>query len=202
MVRADPPPFPVRSVQATSTVIVLAVCGITGMAVESSVAIVVAYQPGARALRIVASTISAARTPSAPWETTCARGLTLGVFYASNVEQYLEYTPTFRRNMLALDVREDAVVVRTLGWRAFGYAPGEQYHYNVQGAPSFAAWMRYSEVRRLADLLRFRTKTVERGLSVLDQPPDVSLPRPEIAAPVRGATDEREQLRDLAVVAE
>ncbi len=129
--------------------------------------------------------------------------LRLGVVYLSNVEQYLEYTPTFRRNMLALDVLDDAVVVRTLGWKVFGYAPGEQYHYNVQGAPAFAAWLRYSEVRRLPDLLRFRTKTVERGLSVLDRAPDPSLPRPEIAEPIEAPDDDDDRLHEAEpIVAE
>lgn len=107
--------------------------------------------------------------------------LRLGVVYLSNVEQYLEYTPAFRRNFLALDVDDDAVVIRTLGWRVFGYAPGERYHYNVQGAAGFADWMRHSTVRRLPDLLRFRTDTLECGLSVLDCVPLRSLPAPRIS---------------------
>ncbi len=97
-----------------------------------------------------------------------AADLRLGVVYLSNVEQYLEYTPAFRRNFLALDLDPDAVVIRTLGWRVFGYAPGERYHYNVQAATGFADWMRHSTVRRLPELLKFRTKTAETGLSVLD----------------------------------
>lgn len=107
--------------------------------------------------------------------------LRLGVVYLSNIEQYLEYTPAFRRNILALDVDEDAIVIRTLGWRVFGYAPGEHYHYNVQAASGFADWMRHSTVRRLSELLRFRTDTVERGLSVLDCTPLRSAPPPLIS---------------------
>jgi hypothetical protein len=110
-----------------------------------------------------------------------AAQLRLGVVYLSNVEQYLEYTPAFRRNFLALDVDDDAVVIRTLGWRVFGYAPGERYHYNVQAASGFADWMRHSTVRRLPELLRFRTKTAELGLSVLDCVPTRSAIGPLIS---------------------
>jgi len=100
-----------------------------------------------------------------------AAKLRLGVVYLSNVEQYLEYTPNFCRNFLALDIDTDAVVVRTLARRAFGLAPGEHYHYNVQSAVVFADWLRGGTVRRLDELLRFRTMTIENGLSVLECAP-------------------------------
>lgn len=96
--------------------------------------------------------------------------LPLGVVYLSNVEQYLDYTPNFRRNFLALDTHRDAVVVRTWSGPTLGHAPGEGYHYNVQSATMFASWLRDGDVARLGELLRFRTATLERGLSSLDAP--------------------------------
>ncbi|HWB79614.1 MAG TPA: hypothetical protein VG755_31845 [Nannocystaceae bacterium] len=108
-------------------------------------------------------------------------GLRLGVIYLSNLEQYVDYTPQFRRNLLAFDVADDAVVVRTLGWRSFGFAPGEHYHYNVQPAPLFAGWLRHNRVKRLPDLLLQRTKTGTRGLSILDREPVHSKTPPVIA---------------------
>lgn len=108
-------------------------------------------------------------------------GLPLGVVYLSNLEQYVDYTPKFRRNILAFDIADDAVVVRTLGWRSFGFAPGEHYHYNVQPAPLFAGWLRFNRVKRLPDLLLQRTKTGTRGLSILDREPVHSKTPPAIA---------------------
>lgn len=96
--------------------------------------------------------------------------LQLGVVYLSNVEQYLDYTPSFRRNFLALDLDRAAVVLRTMSRRVLGHAPGERYHYNVQPAAAFADWLRDGDVPRLRDLLRFRTETLESGLSSLDRP--------------------------------
>jgi hypothetical protein len=95
-------------------------------------------------------------------------GLPLGVVYLSNVEEYLDYTPNFRRNFLALDTHRDAVVVRACSGPELGAAHGERYHYNVQSASTFAGWLRHGDVPRLAELLRFRAATREFGLSSLD----------------------------------
>lgn len=107
--------------------------------------------------------------------------LPVGVLYLSNVEQYLDYTPRFRRNILGIGIEHDAVVVRTVGRRSLGWAPGEKYHYNVQPAAGFAAWMRYNAVRRSPDMLDYRTNTIERGLSMLEHAPQHSIPPPIIA---------------------
>jgi hypothetical protein len=113
-----------------------------------------------------------------------AASLRLGVVYLSNVEQYMAYTPNFRRNFLALDLDVDAVVIRTLARRSFGRAPGDAYHYNVQSAPLFAEWLRRSKVGEVRELLRYRTTTIENGLSLLegDPPDDIEL----LTRPARG----------------
>jgi hypothetical protein len=95
-------------------------------------------------------------------------GLAFNVIYLSNVEQYIDYTPEFRRNFIGLPVGEKGVVVRTLGWGVFGFAPGEEYHYNVQPAPKFLEWLQTSRVTNLPRMLHYRTKTDVVGLSLLD----------------------------------
>jgi hypothetical protein len=64
-------------------------------------------------------------------------GLDLSVIYLSNIEQYFDYGPTYRRNMLALPVAKDAIVIRTLGWKTMGWVEKDTYHYNTQPAASF-----------------------------------------------------------------
>jgi hypothetical protein len=96
-------------------------------------------------------------------------GLSFNVIYLSNVEQYVDYTPEWRRNFIGLPVGERGVVVRTLGWGAFGFADeAEKYHYNVQPAPKFLAWLEQSRVKNLPAMLHYRTKTNVQGLSLLD----------------------------------
>jgi hypothetical protein len=95
-------------------------------------------------------------------------GLAFNVIYLSNVEQYVDYTPEWRRNFVGLPVGDKGVVVRTLGWGAFGFAEGEKYHYNVQQAPKFLEWLRTSRVKNLPNMLYYRTKTDVVGLSLLD----------------------------------
>ncbi|HWB75402.1 MAG TPA: hypothetical protein VG755_10605 [Nannocystaceae bacterium] len=98
-----------------------------------------------------------------------AAALQLGVVYLSNVEQYLDYTANFRRNFLALDCDPGCVVLRTHARSTLGLVPGELYHYNIQSADGFAGWLRHSDVRRLTELLRHRTGTLECGLSLLER---------------------------------
>jgi len=110
-----------------------------------------------------------------------ASGQDFHVVYLSNVEQYIDYTPQFRRNLGLLPVSDDGVVVRTLGWGAFGFAPGEEYHYNVQPLPKFTAWLQHSRVKNLPNMLHFRTRTKVEGLSLLDGEVRVSKRPPDIA---------------------
>jgi len=95
-------------------------------------------------------------------------GFSFNVIYLSNVEQYVDYTPEFRRNFAGLPVGDDGVVIRTLGWSAFGFAEGEEYHYNVQQAPKFIEWLTTSRVRNLPAMLHHRTRVDTVGLSLLD----------------------------------
>lgn len=108
-------------------------------------------------------------------------GLDFHVIYLSNVEQYIDYTPEFRRNLGLLPVDDDGVIVRTLGWGAFGFAPEEEYHYNVQPLPKFTEWLQKSRVKNLPNMLHFRTRTDIQGLSLLDGDVRVSKRPPTIA---------------------
>lgn len=107
--------------------------------------------------------------------------LAFNVIYLSNVEQYIDYTPELRRNFIGLPVGDEGVVVRTLGWSAFGFAEGEEYHYNVQPAPKFLEWLEKSRVKNLPNMLHFRTKVDTVGLSLLDGEVRVSKRPPEVA---------------------
>lgn len=105
----------------------------------------------------------------------------LGVLYFSNAEQYFDYGPSFRRNMLRLPVQDDAVVVRTLGWKGHGFVEGEQYHYTIQPARKFAAWMRDNKIVSLGRLLNNKTNSAIAGFSSLEVDAPVSKKPPEIA---------------------
>lgn len=107
--------------------------------------------------------------------------LDLAVIYLSNIEQYFDYDPAYRRNMLALPVTADAVVVRTLSWPSMGVPARDTYHYNVQPASNFAAWLRTSRVKNLPTMLRRRTKTEIAGFSTMDAPPPPEKRAPTIA---------------------
>lgn len=109
-------------------------------------------------------------------------GLSFNVIYLSNVEQYVDYTPEWRRNFLGLPVGDKGVVVRTLGWGGFGFVDeAEKYHYNVQPAPKFLAWLEQSRVKNLPTMLHHRTRTQTQGLSLLDGEVKTSKKPPVIA---------------------
>lgn len=109
-------------------------------------------------------------------------GFSFNVIYLSNVEQYVDYTPEWRRNFIGLPVGEKAVVVRTLGWGGFGFVDeAEKYHYNVQKAPQFLAWLEQSRVKNLPNMLYYRTKTKTQGLSLLEADVKPSKKPPVIA---------------------
>src|SRR5690606_38689218 len=98
--------------------------------------------------RIVAvrGDLTAARTMQQIGDALADSKLPLGVLYLSNAEQYFNYEADFRRNILALPVSDDAVVLRTLGWNSHGFVAGEEYHYNLQGASNFTGWLKQSRV--------------------------------------------------------
>lgn len=109
-------------------------------------------------------------------------GFAFNVIYLSNVEQYVDYTPEWRRNFIGLPVGEEGVVVRTLGWGGFGFVDeAEKYHYNVQPAPKFLAWLEQSRVKNLPTMLHHRTRTTTQGLSLLDGEVKTSKKPPVIA---------------------
>lgn len=112
-----------------------------------------------------------------------AAGLPLSVLYLSNAEQYFEYLPSFRRNILALPLGEGSLVLRTLGWQGHGFIEGEQYHYARQSGPNFAAWLRHSRVASAGKLLAHKRVTELPGVSVIDAAPPTSKRPPEIAGP-------------------
>jgi hypothetical protein len=110
-----------------------------------------------------------------------AADVELEVFYLSNVEQYIQYTPEFRRNMIGLPFADDSVVLRTLGWKGFGVVEGETYHYALQPGPNFIGWLKQSRLAEFPKLLYFRTKTDVEGYSKIEREPKVSKRPPEIA---------------------
>ncbi len=93
------------------------------------------------------------------------------VLYLSNAEQYFHYTDAVRQNLLALPFAEDAVVLRTLGWKQFGYVNGEYYHYNAQGGRNLQTWVGTTRVSGAPAMLRYRTRSDVHGVSTLDTPP-------------------------------
>lgn len=107
--------------------------------------------------------------------------LKLGVLYMSNAEQYFDYGPEFRRNMLKLPIKDEAMVVRTLGWKGPGFVEGETYHYTIQPARKFAAWMRESRIVSLGRMLHHKTPSAVAGYSTLDADPVTSKKPPDIA---------------------
>ncbi|MBU6161294.1 MAG: hypothetical protein KGO50_09245 [Myxococcales bacterium] len=92
------------------------------------------------------------------------------VLYTSNAEQYFTFTPEFRRNMLVLPFDEQSWVVRTRPIEAWGLAPDDDYHYNVQDGLNFQLWMRGSSVSDCQRLMRNRSQTGVVGLSRLQAP--------------------------------
>ncbi len=123
---------------------------------------------GDAALRGIAAAFRTAQVP-------------VNVLYLSNAEQYFEYGPSFRRNVIDLPFGERAVVLRTLGWSGHGFVEGEEYHYNVQPARNFALWMRVRRVPSAGLMLSKKRRTKIPGSSVLDHEPEPSKRPPEIA---------------------
>ncbi len=112
-------------------------------------------------------------------------GTPMRVLYLSNAEQYFEYTPDFRRNIIAQHFDERSLLLRTRPMISLGVPyPGGDYHYNYQAGLNFAQWLAESRVEDGRDLLiRHRHRTGTEGLSVVnDDPPQTSRP-PEVAAP-------------------
>lgn len=101
-----------------------------------------------------------------------ASGLDMRVLYLSNAEQYFDYTPSFRRNIVELPSSESSIVLRTLGWELHGFVEGEEYHYNTMSLPLFQQWMRESRVERAGRILRYKEETDIAGYSVIVEAPE------------------------------
>ncbi len=112
---------------------------------------------------------------------TAESGLTLGVLYLSNAEHYFEYTPSFRRNIIAQVFGDEGIVLRTRQMSFLGLAEPNDYHYSVQKGTNFQYWMQHSRVVDQYRMLRQRTKTDNPGLSYVDIEPDPNPRPPEIA---------------------
>ena len=112
-----------------------------------------------------------------------AADVPLKVLYLSNTEQYFDYGPSFRRNILGLGLGDGSLVLRTLGWRVHGFIEGEQYHYASQSGPTFAAWMGHSRVISAGKMLARKRMTEVPGVSVVEALPPPTRRLPEIARP-------------------
>jgi hypothetical protein len=100
-----------------------------------------------------------------------ASGLDMRVLYLSNAEQYFDYIPAFRRNIIELPSSDASVVIRTLGWELHGFVEGEEYHYNTQSLTNFQQWMRESRVERAGRILRYNEDTEIPGYSLIVEAP-------------------------------
>lgn len=126
------------------------------------------------------------RTLAAIGRAAAEAGLTVGVLYLSNAEQYFPWTGRYRDNISALPMDERTVVLRTLGIGGLGFADGH-YHYGVQGGPSLKKWLADGRAKSAAALMRCRTPGKLFGTSSLDLAPEDCPARaaPRAAALVR-----------------
>ena len=115
-------------------------------------------------------------------------GLDLGLLYPSNAEQYFDFTPEFRRNIIVQPFDENSLLIRTRPMQILGYPEDEEgerdgdYHYNIQGAKNFAQWMEMSRIRNSARLLiRHHEETDTPGLSIIRRQPQASDTPPRVA---------------------
>ncbi len=108
-------------------------------------------------------------------------GVPLRVLYLSNAEQYFEYSPAFRRNIIVQPWDDRSVVVRTQPHKEDVVDDDMGYRFNLQPGPNFAAWMRQSSVKDLFAMMRFKTKTSQIGVSVLRRDPEPAKIPPRVA---------------------
>lgn len=95
------------------------------------------------------------------------------VLYLSNVEQYVAYRSPWKRNMLALPLSGDSLVLRTLPGRPAGF------QYILQRGPDFQAWMRAPKVwsvYRLRGLARGEHLTASERFFIEARPPAEDAP--------------------------
>jgi hypothetical protein len=106
----------------------------------------------------------------------------LNLLYFSNAEQYFDYLPQFRRNILNFKFGEKGYVVRTLGWGFHKYIDEkEQYHYNIQSGSNFQSWMTLGLAKNAGKMLHAKKMSAILGFSeIVDLPPE-SKKKPKIA---------------------
>lgn len=110
-------------------------------------------------------------------------GLTLGLMYVSNAEQYFDFTPQYRRNIIAQPFGEDSLILRTRPYKGLGVPEEGEYHYNVQPGQHFSELLEESRTKNVLRMLkRYRTNHPEReGVSMIDKPVAPSETPPEVA---------------------
>jgi formylglycine-generating enzyme required for sulfatase activity len=78
-------------------------------------------------------------------------GVPIRAVYLSNAEEYWQrYSDRYRENMASLPFDESSVVLRTVAT----YEQNLDYHYNVQGAASYLAWLRDPKTRDVYQIVR------------------------------------------------
>ena len=110
-------------------------------------------------------------------------GLSLGLVYTSNAEQYFDFTPQYRRNIIAQPFDDDSLFLRTRPYKGLGVPEEGEYHYNVQPAEHFEELLEKSKTKNVLRMLkRYRTNHPETdGLSEIDKPVQPSSKPPEVA---------------------
>lgn len=99
-------------------------------------------------------------------------GLHVGAYYPSNAEQYFDFTPQYRANILALPMNDRSVVIRTLGWgKIYGRADAT-YHYNVQPGLNFQRFLEARRIKSAGHMLKWRTPSPTVGFSTFEKSPE------------------------------
>ncbi|MCS6914914.1 MAG: hypothetical protein RMK29_11250 [Myxococcales bacterium] len=115
-----------------------------------------------------------------------AAGLTLRVFYLSNVEQWFRYGPHLARNLSALPIDDRTLLLRTLARRELRAPRGDRWHYSVQPMADLLRRLQGpAPLRRVHDLIPEMARA-----DPLDGTPGLSLLGLAAAAPMPlGRTD-------------
>ncbi len=107
-------------------------------------------------------------------------GLKMMILYPSNAEQYFQYGPEFKRNIIDMPFAQDSMILRTRQLTSLGVAEDGDYHYNIQSGENFQAYMKDSTVPDQLKMLKFREKTLTKGLSVLSALPEAKNAKKDI----------------------
>ncbi len=127
--------------------------------------------------RVVAlhADFTGSRRLRALWRLLREAGLTVRVFYVSNVERYFDYdTGRFRANLREAPADERAVLLRTVGWGHRWPSPeGDgRYLYVVQPLRNLQRWLEHPRVRTYKPMVRRRRPTPVPGLYfTAEEPP-------------------------------